>query len=77
MTAPGRGECTALPMPDTGDGTGVPFRYFLQAEGVRGSVTSYGNNLEAGDYADTGDGRIYYEIYGQGEPLFVFHGGGV
>ena len=23
------------------------------------------------------DAKIYYEVYGKGKPLFVFHGGGV
>lgn len=24
-----------------------------------------------------GDAKIYYEVYGEGKPVFVFHGGGV
>lgn len=36
----------------------------------------YGNNPAAGQYATAGDGtRLYYEVYGQGEPLVLLHGG--
>ena len=52
-------------------------RYFMQAPEAKGSDTPYGNNTVAGHYAQAGDARIYYEIYGKGKPLFVFHGGGV
>lgn len=39
-----------------------------------GSV-SYGNNPEAGKYLNAGDARLYYEVYGQGKPLVMLHGG--
>lgn len=52
-------------------------RYFMQPPGVQGSAVPYGNNEKAGHYAQAGDARIYYEVYGKGKPLFVFHGGGV
>lgn len=55
----------------------IPLRYFMQPEGVKGSETPYGNNTAFGRYVQAGDAKIYYEIYGQGTPLFVFHGGGV
>jgi len=29
----------------------------------------------SGKYLDVGRSRIYYETYGEGEPLFMFHGG--
>lgn len=35
----------------------------------------YGNNPSAGHYANTGDTKIYYEIYGKGKPLVMLHGG--
>lgn len=35
----------------------------------------YGNNLKAGHYAQTKDAKIYYEVYGQGQPIVVLHGG--
>ena len=37
----------------------------------------YGNNPKAGQYVQAGDARIYYEVYGNGKPLVVLHGGGV
>ena len=51
--------------------------YFLQQDTDIVSKTPYGNNLEYGHYFDTDDGRLYYESYGQGEPICVLHGGGV
>lgn len=36
----------------------------------------YGSNSAAGNYADVNDIRIYYEIYGEGEPLLLLHGNG-
>ncbi|NQT27247.1 alpha/beta hydrolase [candidate division KSB1 bacterium] len=35
----------------------------------------YGSNQNAGYYADINDVKIYYEIYGQGEPILLLHGG--
>jgi len=52
-------------------------RYFTQPANMRGSRTTYGNNARAGHYVQSGDAKIYYEVYGKGKPLFVFHGGGV
>ena len=37
--------------------------------------TPYGDNTEAGNYFDAGDVKLYYEIYGKGEPLLMLHGG--
>lgn len=34
----------------------------------------YGSNEEAGAYADVNDIRVYYEVYGEGEPLLLLHG---
>lgn len=36
---------------------------------------SYGNNPEAGHYINVGDAKLYYEIYGKGEPIVLLHGG--
>lgn len=35
----------------------------------------YGANPEAGHYANAGDAKIYYEVYGKGAPVVVLHGG--
>lgn len=35
----------------------------------------YGNNEAAGRYCDVGDARIYFEVYGSGEPVILLHGG--
>jgi pimeloyl-ACP methyl ester carboxylesterase len=40
-----------------------------------GQKIPYGNNPQAGKYLDTGDGKIYYEVYGKGQPLVMLHGG--
>ncbi len=52
-----------------------PIRYFGQTEGGYQSALPYGDNPGAGRYADAGDARIYYEVYGEGEPVVVLHGG--
>jgi pimeloyl-ACP methyl ester carboxylesterase len=36
---------------------------------------SYGNNPEAGSYFDTGEVKLYYEVYGKGDPILMLHGG--
>jgi len=36
----------------------------------------YGNNPKAGHYADVRGFKMYYEIYGKGEPLLLIHGNG-
>ena len=52
-------------------------RYFLQPPDVAGSPTPYGDNAAAAHSVRAGDADIYYEVYGEGSPVFVFHGGGV
>ena len=51
-------------------------RYFLQGDAV-GSTTPYGDNIKAGKYTQSDDAKIYYEVYGKGEPILILHGGGV
>ena len=36
----------------------------------------YGDNKAAGHYLDTRGVKLYYETYGEGEPLVFFHGNG-
>ena len=52
-------------------------RYFMQPPHAEGSPTPYGNNTAAGSYVQAGDAKIYYEVYGAGSVIFVFHGGGL
>jgi pimeloyl-ACP methyl ester carboxylesterase len=40
------------------------------------TAIEYGSNPAAGNYADVNDIRVYYEIYGEGEPLLLLHGNG-
>ncbi|HTE26620.1 alpha/beta fold hydrolase [Flavitalea sp.] len=35
----------------------------------------YGNNPSAGKYFNVGDAKLYYEIYGKGDPFVLLHGG--
>lgn len=35
----------------------------------------YGSNPKAGRYLPVDDARIYYEVYGQGHPVVLLHGG--
>jgi pimeloyl-ACP methyl ester carboxylesterase len=35
---------------------------------------NYGSNPQAGKYAEVNDIKVYYEIYGAGEPLLLLHG---
>lgn len=37
---------------------------------------SYGSNKEVGKYAEVNDIKVYYEVYGAGEPLLLLHGNG-
>lgn len=36
--------------------------------------TSFGNNKEVGKLMDVNGVKLYYEVYGQGEPLLLIHG---
>jgi pimeloyl-ACP methyl ester carboxylesterase len=35
---------------------------------------NYGSNPTAGKYVDVNDIKVYYEVYGEGEPLLLLHG---
>lgn len=37
--------------------------------------TPYGNNSKAGYYVKANDAKIYYEVYGKGQPIILLHGG--
>jgi pimeloyl-ACP methyl ester carboxylesterase len=46
----------------------------FQAKGVVNKIP-YGANPKVGKYAQTKDAKIYYEVYGKGQPIVVLHGG--
>jgi pimeloyl-ACP methyl ester carboxylesterase len=50
-------------------------RHFMQATPLPANETQYGNNPKAGRYANAGDAKIYYEVYGKGKPIVILHGG--
>lgn len=50
-------------------------RRFMQPKTDKTSAIPYGNNPKAGRYANAGDTKIYYEIYGKGKPFVILHGG--
>ena len=52
-----------------------PLRHFMQVKPSSANEIQYGNNPEAGHYVLSGDARIYYEVYGKGQPILVLHGG--
>lgn len=37
-------------------------------------IPTYGNNDDSGHYASVNNIKIYYEVYGKGEPLLLLHG---
>lgn len=57
--------------------TSFNMRVFMQPDDYVGSQIQYGNNPNAGHYVQADDAKIYYEVYGSGEPVVVLHGGGV
>lgn len=52
-----------------------PLRAFMQATPSPKGAIQYGNNPQAGHYAQAADAKIYYEVYGQGRPFVLLHGG--
>ncbi len=48
----------------------------LQASEPESADHGYGSNDEAGAYAQVNGMRMYYETYGEGEPLILIHGNG-
>lgn len=49
----------------------LSFSHLCRAQNI-----PYGYNSEAGKYFDAGnDTRLYYEVYGEGDPLLILHGG--
>jgi pimeloyl-ACP methyl ester carboxylesterase len=50
--------------------------FLLSCGQTASAQASYGNNDKAGHYLSTRGFRLYYEVYGQGEPLLLLHGNG-
>lgn len=48
---------------------------FLSFSSLQGQPIPYGNNSNAGNYFNVGDAKLYYEVYGQGKPFVLLHGG--
>lgn len=55
--------------------TAKSLRHFMQQTPSPEGAIPYGNNPKAGKYVQAGDAKIYYEVYGKGEPIVVLHGG--
>jgi pimeloyl-ACP methyl ester carboxylesterase len=55
-------------------------RFFFLLTGLTFTLSAYaqryGNNPAAGHFLNTRGFQLYYESYGQGEPLLLFHGNG-
>jgi pimeloyl-ACP methyl ester carboxylesterase len=51
-----------------------PMKAFMDSTLRRGEIP-YGDNPSAGHYVNSGDAKIYYEVYGKGKPLVMLHGG--
>ncbi|GET24669.1 alpha/beta fold hydrolase [Prolixibacter sp. NT017] len=52
------------------------FFFFIAGVKAQPEKTDYGNNPRAGHYANVNGIQLYYETYGSGEPLVMFHGNG-
>lgn len=52
-----------------------PLHWFGEQSNSYRSSTPYGNNAKAGHYVQSGDAKIYYEVYGSGKPVVLLHGG--
>ena len=47
----------------------------LVAAMALGQKIEYGNNPAAGRFFDVGNCKLYYEVYGKGQPFVLLHGG--
>ncbi|MGZ9734712.1 alpha/beta fold hydrolase [Flavobacterium sp. GNP002] len=52
-----------------------PLRHFMQSKDEQINTIPYGNNPLAGHYVQSKDAKIYYEVYGKGQPIVLLHGG--
>jgi len=49
-------------------------RRFFQPANLVNKIP-YGANTKAGHYVKSNDAKIYYEVYGKGQPIVLLHGG--
>ncbi|NOZ42933.1 MAG: alpha/beta hydrolase [Alphaproteobacteria bacterium] len=49
---------------------------FSSAQARSAAAIPYGHNKAVGTYADVDGIRLYYEVYGHGQPLLLIHGNG-
>ncbi|MEP7165659.1 MAG: alpha/beta hydrolase [Ferruginibacter sp.] len=54
----------------------IPFSLFSQQQKKDSPGIKYGDNSKAGKYLSTRGIKMYYEIYGKGQPLLMIHGNG-
>ncbi|TFF37903.1 alpha/beta fold hydrolase [Mucilaginibacter psychrotolerans] len=47
-----------------------------QKETIKLDTVTYGKNAAVGKYAEIRGMKMYYEVYGKGEPLLIIHGNG-
>ncbi|MEM9830223.1 MAG: alpha/beta hydrolase [Bacteroidota bacterium] len=47
----------------------------LSTQNTSSEKINYGNNAEVGDYFEVDGVKLYYEVYGQGGPILMLHGG--
>ncbi|HSO86819.1 MAG TPA: alpha/beta hydrolase [Draconibacterium sp.] len=50
------------------------FMAFVTCNNSAQTQIEYGSNPKAGKYINVGDIKVYYESYGEGEPLLLLHG---
>ncbi len=50
------------------------FTALVFSQSDKGNKNNYGDNIVAGKFADVNGIKMYYEIYGKGEPLVLIHG---
>jgi pimeloyl-ACP methyl ester carboxylesterase len=55
--------------------TGLIIYCLVISTTVLSQKIDYGNNPSAGHYLDVGNCKLYYEVYGQGKPVVLLHGG--
>ena len=49
-------------------------KYYLKITSK--NIPNYGQNKQIGKFADVNGIKLYYEIYGEGQPLLILHGNG-